>query len=267
MFILHFSFNSAILLDFFFHMCVCVCVCVYIHAQSFSYVWLCDPMACSLPGSSVHGIFLISILEQVAISSSRRSSWPRDQTWVSCTGGRSIYLSIYIQRYVSPYMYVCVCILTMCIYTLSYRLYMITSVIYICVCVWVYIYLSPYSQSYNFSSSHVQTWDLDRKEGWASKNWCFKMWCWRVPWTARRSNQSILKEINPEYSMEGWYWTWSSSTLGHLMQTPSTLEKTLMLGEMEGKGRKGQQMMRWLDAIIDSVDMSLNELLEIVKDR
>ena len=90
------------------------------------------------------------------------------------------------------------------------------------------------------------------------------MWCWRVPWTARRSNQSILKEINPEYSVEGLILNLKLQYFGHLMQTPNTLEKTLILGKMEGRGKRGQQMM---DAIIDSVDMSLNKLLEIVKDR
>ena len=93
------------------------------------------------------------------------------------------------------------------------------------------------------------------------------MWCWRVPWTARRSNQSILKEINPEYSVEGLILNLKLQYFGHLMQTLNTLEKTLILGKMEGRGKRGQQTMRWLDAIIDSVDMSLNKLLEIVKDR
>ena len=79
----------------------------------------------------------------------------------------------------------------------------------------------PYSQSYGFPSTHVQMWELDHKEGWAQKNWCFQLmlsnWCWRrllrVSWTARRSNQSILKEINSEYSLMDWCWSWSSNTL------------------------------------------------------
>ena len=99
---------------------------------------------------------------------------------------------------------------------------------------------------------------------------CFELWCWRrllrAPWTARRSNQSILKEINPEYSLEGLLLKLNLQNLGHLMQRANLLEKTLMLGKIEGKRRRGWQRMRWLDSIIDSMDMNLSKLQEIVKD-
>ena len=99
----------------------------------------------------------------------------------------------------------------------------------------------------------------------------FELWCWRrllrVPWTTRRSNQSILKEINPEYSFEGVMLKLQFQYFGHLMQKADSLEKTLMLGKIKGKRRRGQQRMRQLDGIADSMDMSLSKLREIVKDR
>ena len=142
---------------------------------------LCDPVNCSPPGSSVHGILQARILEWIAIPFSRGSSWPRDQIQVSHIGGR--FFTIWVTRWM---------------------------------------------------------WELNHKEGWVPKNW----WFWtvvlektlRVPWNARRSNQSILKEINSEYSLEGLMLKLNVQYFGHLMRRANSLEKTLRLGKLKAGG-------------------------------
>ena len=114
-------------------------------------------------------------------------------------------------------------------------------------------------------------WELDHQEGWAPKIEPFEPWCWkrllRVPWTTGRSNQSILKETNPEYSLEGLMLKLKLQYFDHQMWRANSLKITLMLGKIEGRKRREQQRMIWLDDITDSMDMSLSTLQEILNDR
>ena len=199
------------------------------------------------PGSSVHGILQTRILEGVALL--QRIFPKRDKTYVSCTAGR--FFTIWATREALDN------ILKSRDITLPTKVRIVKTMVY--------------------SSSHVQIWLLyhicmvytiqmvDHREKVEHQRIDgFELWCWkrlfRVPWTARRSNQSILKEINSEYSLEGLILKLKLQYFGHLMQRAHSLEKNLMLGKTKGNRRRGLQRMRWLDSITYSMDMSLSKL-------
>ena len=202
---------------------------------------LCDSMDSSLPGSSIHGIFQARILEWVTISFSRRSSWPRDWTQVSRIVGRCFMVwatrEVFWKKIYDK--------LRQCIKKQRHH----------------FANKISYSQSYDLSCSHEQMWELDHEEDLALKNWYFWTWCWkrllRVPWTVRSWNQSILKEMNIECSLEGLMLKLKLQNFGYLMQRADSLEKTLILERLGAIGEGGNRGWGgWMASLTQWVSLS-----------
>ena len=199
-------------------------------------------MDCSLPGSSIHGIFQVRVLEWIAISFSRGSFWPRDWTQVSCIADR--------------------CFIIWAISHLDMT--NLDSILKSRDITWrtkvhpVKAMVSP------LVMYGCERWTIKKAEHWRTD--AFELWCWRrllkVPWAEKRSNQSILKEISPGYSLEGLMLKLKLQYFDHLMQITDSLAKTLMLGKIEDRRKRGWQRMRLLDGITDSKDMSFSKLRE-----
>ena len=211
-----------------------------------------DLMDCSVPGSFVHGILWTRILQCVAMPASRGYSWTKDWTRVSCVAGR-FFTTETPRKFTVKHFSFC----GLLVHHQENEQFDLNDL-------WdlVLILMFLVFRLVNFSNCLENYFNQHSIYFFSAYN-CQK-WCWRrllrVPWTARRSNQSILQEISPGISLEGMMLKLKLQYFGHLMQRVDSLEKTLMLGGIGGRRRRGRQRMRWLDGITDSMDMSLSEL-------
>ena len=241
--------------------CMCVCVCTHVCMHSVTHLCqtLCDPIYYSLPGSFVHGIFPTRLLE-CGLPFPPPGSLPDPGVRPVSLAFPALARGVFTPEPLGS--------MTNLDSVLKSRGITLLAIIHI---VKVAVFPVVVYRCESWIMRKAEPWRIDAFELWCWRTMVLektlKLWCWRVPWTARRSNQSIQKEINPEYSLEDMKLKLQLQYFGQLIWRANSLEKTLMLGNIEGRRRSVWQRVRWLDKIMDSIDLTLGKLWEMVKNK